>query len=137
MGEPRKHPRIGALMVLAGAGLALMIHLHPEALRAPAWVAHAAALAFSLAGLALLAQAWNLSRRLQAWLAVVLIGCLLTPMLWIAMASPEGRCRVNILGWSAPAPEWICRSGFAFASVLGLLILALAVRQALRTRRGT
>lgn len=129
--QPR-HPVVGTLAMLAGLGIALAVHLQPDKLRAPAWVAYAAALAFFFAGVSLLAQAWGASRRLLAWTGVVLVACLLTPLLWIAVTNPQGRCRANFFGLSMPAPEWICRGGLAFFAVTGLLILVLAVRQALR-----
>lgn len=130
-----RHPRIGALILAVGAGIALMIHLHPENLRAPAWVAYAAAGAFGIAGLMLLAQArgWT---RLQAALPPLLIACLLTPLLWIVAANPDGgRCRVDILGYSARAPEILCRAGLAVGAAIGLGILLLALRHAVRAWR--
>ena len=135
---PTRHARLGALMICAAAGLALMMHLHPERLRAPAWVAYAAAGAFGLAGLGLLAQAFAW-RRLQALLPSALVACLLTPVLWVAVANPlEGRCRMNLAGFVAPAPDSVCRAGFAFGAAIGALMLLLALRHAARAwpRRG-
>ena len=130
----RDAPRwLGPLLVLVGPALVLMIHLHPERLRAPAWVAYAAALAFSLCGLALVAQQLRASRRLHAWLGVAVVAGLLTPFAWIALAGGGGECRVRLLGIAMPGGAWLCRAGFAVAAAMGVLILVLFVRQALRT----
>ena len=135
MKAPARHPAIGALFVLAGIGIGLMVHLQPQGLRAPAWVAYAAALSFSLAGLSLLLQAFDLSRRLQGWVIVLLVACLLTPLVWIAVANPDGTCEANLLGVFLPAPQWVCRTGIALMLLVGLLILALTVRHARRAPR--
>lgn len=130
----RDAPRwLGPLLVLVGPALALMVHLHPERLRAPAWVVYAAAAAFSLCGVALVVQRWRPSARLHAWLGVAVVACLLTPMAWIALAGGEGECRVRLLGLVMPGGAWLCRAAFAVGAALGVLILALFVRQALRT----
>ena len=132
----RDAPRwLGPLMLLAGPAIGLMIHLHPERLRAPAWVAYAAALAFSLCGIALIAHRMRAPARVHAWLGVALLTCLLTPFAWIALAAEDGRCRVRMLGIDMPGGAWLCRAAFAAAAAIGLLMLVLAVRQALRTRR--
>src|SRR5437773_2335918 len=49
-----------AAAVTAGLVVAFMIHLHPEGLHVPAWVAYVAASAFVLAGLCLLAGALDI-----------------------------------------------------------------------------
>ena len=53
---PRKTQLVGGLAAIAVAlVIAVMVHAHPEELRAPAWVAYVAASAFGFAGLSLLA----------------------------------------------------------------------------------
>lgn len=132
---PIRHPYAGALAALAGVAVAVLVYLQPQKLRAPAWVAYAAALAFVLAGLSLLAQGTRVSRRLQAWLGVVLLACLMAPAAWIAVASPAGRCQASWLGWFMTSPQWICRAGFAVATFFGAVIFVVMLRQAIRTGR--
>ena len=132
---PARHPYAGALAALAGIGVAVMVYLQPEKLRAPAWVAYAAACALFLAGVSLLAPGAKVSRRLQAWLGVLLLACLLAPGAWIALASPAGRCQISLAGWFMTSPQWTCRAGFAAGSLFGLAIFVVMVRQAIRTGR--
>lgn len=132
MSTAPRHPVVGAISALAGIGVALLVHLQPEKLRAPAWVAYAAAGAFFLAGVSMLAQAHGAPRRWLAWIALAVLACLLTPLAWIVVANPDGHCRANLLGWWIEAPAWSCRGGLAVALVVGLLMLVWAVRHALR-----
>jgi FtsH-binding integral membrane protein len=127
-----RHPYVGALAVLAGAGVALMVSLQPHKLRAPAWVAYAAALAFVFAGVSMLAQASGASRRVLAWIGVLLVACLMAPVAWIAIAAPDGRCQVSFLGSFMPGTQWICRAGFMLGAAIGVLILVVMLRQAMR-----
>jgi hypothetical protein len=97
---------IGALPVALGAGVSLAIHFHPEQLRAPAWVAYAAGGSFALAGAALIA------------------------------GGPGAReCGFSLGFIAGEAPDLLCRVGFGLGALLGLFILALIVRQALRPWR--
>jgi hypothetical protein len=57
---------IGCAAIALGAGSAAAIYLHPEGLRAPAWVAYAAVSTFVLAGAALLAGAFGARRLVPA-----------------------------------------------------------------------
>src|SRR5688572_11208283 len=120
---PPRHPYIGALAALAGVAVACMVYLQPDKLRAPAWVAYAAALAFFLAGMSMIAHAFDASRRLLAWIAVLLIACLVAPGLWIALAQPDGVCRMNLMGFFLPAPEWACRGFLLVCALVGVSIL--------------
>src|SRR5262245_23077530 len=130
--EPSKRQRLvtGSLLVLVAAGVSLVIHLHPENLRAPAWVAYAAAGSFGLAGAALIAGAYGAVKAVQ-WLGVLTVAALLTPALWVSVG-PGGRgCTVSFGFLSGAAAEWACRGGFGLGAVLGLVILVLMLRQAL------
>ena len=128
---------IGAMA--AGGALAVAAYLQPQKLNAPAWVVFTAALAFVVAGL-LLAVRGRGYARLEAWLPVALLVCLVAPPLWIGFGSGSRRCgiavfgnAVRLLGVRADLP---CRIGFGFAAVVGIGLLALAIRQAVRSAGG-
>ena len=108
--------------------MAWLVHTHPEGLRAPAWVAYAALLAFGLAGLFLLAQAAG-QQHLQRWLPPALMACLLAPPLWIVFGAKNPSCGMSFLGYFGIAPAWVCRAGFGFGALIGLVILALMLRR--------
>lgn len=134
----RQRRRFGWIAIAAGAFVAWMIHRHPEGLRAPAFVAYAAAAAFVLAGVSL-AAGERMRPFVQRWLGVVLVACLLTPAAWIAFGTGPRHCSVGvangILQVFGAASETGCRVAFGVAAVLGVAILLLFVRQALRTGR--
>jgi hypothetical protein len=124
--SPRERRLIGAVLVAGSAGMGWMIHSYPEGLRAPAWVAYAAVLAFGFAGLALLAEG---HRRLHRLLVPLLAACLLVPPLWIAFGAKNPQCGMSFLGVFGVSPAWACRGVFGFAALIGLLILALTLRR--------
>ncbi|HEX2546282.1 MAG TPA: hypothetical protein VHL79_15490 [Ramlibacter sp.] len=138
MDAARQRSLAGWCAIGAGGFIAWMVHRHPEGLRAPAFVAYAAAAAFALAGLSILAgerwKAW-----VQGWAAVVLVACLVTPAVWIAFGSGERRCSLGLahglLHLAGASSETACRVAFGIAAVLGVAILLLYVRHALRASR--
>lgn len=138
MNEARQRRWAGWAALAAGLFTAWMVWRHPEGLRAPAFVAYAAAGAFALAGLSLVAGP-RLRKVLQAWMAVALVLLLLTPPVWIAFGPGERRCSVSlahgILQVFGIASESACRLAFGASAVLGLAILVLFVRQAVRAQR--
>ena len=122
----------------AGGALAVAAFLQPQKMNAPAWVVYATALAFVFAGALLLARGRGYAR-LEAWLPVALLACLVAPPLWIGFGSGYRRCGialmgnvVRLLGVRSDLP---CRIGFGFAAVVGIGLLALAIRQAARSGR--
>lgn len=128
----------GAAIAAIGAALAVLMYLRPQALRAPAPVAYLGALAFVFAGLLVLARAQG-RRLLQAWLPVFMIACLVAPAVWLGFGSGRRQCTlsaaqavVRIFGTRSDLP---CRIGFAVAAVVGVGILLLVLRQAIRSSR--
>ena len=92
----RRTQLIGAVAAVAiGLLVAFMIRLHPEGLRAPAWVAYVAASAFVLAGLCLFAGAVEMNW-LQGWLGIAATLSLFVVSLWIALGPGERACSMSI-----------------------------------------
>jgi hypothetical protein len=116
----------GGLAVAVGLGSSAAIVLHPESLRAPAWVAHAAASTFVVAGVALLAGACG-ARRLMQWLGVLIACGLLVPTLWIAFGPGGRNCSFSLAFLSGPASELACRGAFGAGALLWLVFLVLLV----------
>ena len=129
----------GAAIAALGAGVAALMYLQPLAMRAPPAFVYLCALAFVFAGLAVVARARDY-RLLEAWLPVLMIGCLVAPAVWLAFGSGRRQCTlsaaqsvVRIVGTRSDLP---CRIGFALAAVVGVAILLLVLRQAIRRSRG-
>jgi hypothetical protein len=126
---------IGCVAIALGAGSAAAIYLHPQALRAPAWVAYAAVSTFVLAGAAFIAGVLG-AKRLVPWLGVLITLGLLTPSLWVALG-PGGRdCSFSLGFLSGAASELACRAGFGLGSLLCLVFLGLLISRASRGREG-
>ena len=119
---------IGAIAIALGGLAAAMIHLHPEGLRAPAWVAYAAVATFPLAGAALIAGALG-ARRLVPWLGVLITCGLLVPGLWIALGPGGRECSFSLGFLGGRASELVCRTGFGLGALLCLGFLVLLVRR--------
>jgi hypothetical protein len=126
--EPTRKQAIGAgLVALAvGIGSAAAIYLHPEGLRAPAWVAYAAVSTFTLAGAALIAGAFG-ARRVVPWLGALIICGLLVPGLWIALGAGGRDCSFSVGALSGSASEIACRAAFGIGALLCLVFLAFLV----------
>ena len=128
----RRTQLIGAVAAVAtGLVIGVMVHVHPEGLRAPAWVAYAAASAFVLAGLCLLAGAPG-SARLQRWLGIAVTLPLLAVGSWVAFGPGERACSMSIPFLDSVAPEALCRGAFGAGSILIGLFLGLSLHRALR-----
>jgi uncharacterized membrane protein YedE/YeeE len=95
-------------------------------------VAHAAASAFLIAGLVLLAGAAN-ALRLQNWLAAAVAAVLVVLAAWVALGS-DGRCSATLPIPFLP-PDSLCRAGFGAGALVGLVILAACVRHAVPESR--
>ena len=108
---PREHRLAGALAVLAGVCILVLVDAFPQGLKAPAWVVICAAAAFILAGVSLLARGPD-AERWKAWLAVALLATMLAPGAWIAFGAGDRRCRGSIPLLSA----WVGRARAALFS---------------------
>jgi hypothetical protein len=128
----RRTQLIGAVAAIAtGLVIGFMIHAHPDGLRAPAWVAYAAASEFVLADLCLQAGILGVSR-LQRWLGIAVTLPLLAVSSWVAFGPGEGAYSMSIPFLDSVAPEALCRGAFGAGSILIGLFLGLSVRRALR-----
>jgi len=112
-----------------------LVYAHPENLRVPAWIAYVAVSAFVFAGLSLVASTLG-ARRLQGWLAVVLMLAMLVPGAWIAFGPGERHCSVSFSFVRSIAPGTMCRGAFGIGAIIVAAILPLAVSRALRPPSG-
>ena len=127
----RRTQLIGAVAAVAiGLLVAFMIRLHPEGLRAPAWVAYVAASAFVLAGLCLFAGAVEMNW-LRGWLGIAVTLSMLVVSLWIAFGPGERECSMSIPFAQTVAPDALCRGAFGIGALLVALFVGLLVRRAL------
>jgi hypothetical protein len=110
---------------------ATAMYSRPEALRVPAWVGFAAMAAFVAAGSTLIAGARE-AKRLEAWLGVLTVVALLVPLTWIAIGPGPMACSVTMPFLTTATADWMCRGAFGLGALLGLVILVLALRRALR-----
>ena len=125
--------KTGALLLLAACCMALLIHLYPEQLKAPEWVALSAVGLFALAGVCIIAQALKFLR-LASWLVCGLLGAMTVVPSWIALGKGPRQCAMVSLGTHSAALEAICRGVFGAGSLTLAVIFIIAVRGALRTR---
>jgi cytochrome bd-type quinol oxidase subunit 1 len=121
----------GVVILAIGSLTGALIHAHPENLHVPAWVAYVAASAFVFSGLSLVASARG-ARRLQGWLAIILILAMLVPAAWIAFGPGERECSLSFWFVRSIAPDTLCRGAFGVGTVIVAAILLLAVYRALR-----
>ena len=126
--------KTGLAMVAAALLLGVLVHAHPEKLQAPAWVAYAAVGAFGVAGLWLGLQALGLAHAAR-WLVCVLLALMTTIPGWVAFGTGARQCTVVAFGLRAGASVPLCRGAFGVATFGLGLMLAAAVRSALRGRR--
>jgi len=125
---------IGIFAIALGAVSALMMHLHPEGLRAPAWVAYAAVSTFPLAGAALIAGALG-GKRVVPWLGVLITCGLLAPALWVAFGPGGRQCSFSLGFIGGAASELVCRAGFGLGALMCLAFLVLLVRRSFLQQR--
>jgi len=116
-----------------GLLVGVLIHIHPEGLRVPAWVAYVAASAFVLAGLcvgaAVIGVAW-----LQRWLGVAVTLSLFVVSLWIAFGPGERECSMSLPLIQSIAPDALCRGAFGVGAILVGLFLVLVLRRSIATQ---
>lgn len=128
----------GVAIALLGASVAVLAWLQPQQMRAPPWVVYTCALAFVWAGATVVARARGM-RRLQAWLPVPLLACMVAPAFWLAFGPGHRACTISLLqgmvrifGGRSDLP---CRIGFGIAALVGLGLVLMALRQAIRSSR--
>lgn len=123
----------GFLMIAVGLLTAVVITLRPEALKAPAWLAYLAALAFVLAGCISLARAYQ-RPRLADGIVCLLLAAFAAIELWIAFGPGARHCmgRVAILGFRTS--ELSCRGVFAIGALIVGAMLFVAARSLVRQR---
>lgn len=131
--DARQLQRMGIVMLLVGAFVAAMVTLHPQALKAPAWVAYLCAGVFALAGATALARAWQHPVLADGLVCLVLAGMLLAG-LWIAVGPGSRQCLAGVFRASGMISEAACRAAFGLGALVVGAMLALAVRGWLRRR---
>lgn len=125
---------IGIAVFLVALGMAVPIHLHPEQLKAPAWIAFCALGLLGFSGVCIIAQALRLEG-LARWLVCLLLGGMAVIPAWIAFGVGARRCTTVALGAHSAVSEMVCRGSFGVGAIVLALMSGLAVRGALRTRR--
>lgn len=106
----------------------VMMYLHPENLRVPAWVGFPTMSAFVWAGCALLMGEYEATRKFAPLLSVLATIGLMVPMAWLAFGPGPRECTATLAFFSTTASDWLCRGAFGMAALLGLLILVLMAR---------
>lgn len=124
---------IGFLILLVAGGMSFLVHLHPEKLKAPAWVAYLALGLLAFAGVCVVALALRLNQ-LARWLVCVLLGAMAIVPAWIALGSGTRQCTMFSLGARAAVSEVACRGAFGIGATILATMFILAVRGALRSR---
>ncbi|MBA2238103.1 MAG: hypothetical protein H0W24_05305 [Lysobacter sp.] len=117
----------GLIAITAAAGVATLVHAHPDGLRGPAWVAYLACTAFAAAGLAAIPGAFGRPRFKQTMICVILAAMLGTGA-WIAAGPGSRECVATAWQLGVASPDAVCRGAFG----LGATIVALMLVQALR-----
>jgi hypothetical protein len=126
----------GVAAVVAGFLVAGMIYFRPEGLRTPAWVGYVAALAFLFAGACALATALAVAR-LQRWLALGVVSCMLIVTSWIAFGPGARECTMTFSFSSGIAPDAWCRAAFGVGAFLIAAILVLVARGLASNSKGS
>jgi hypothetical protein len=120
-------------IVTTGLGVAVvaMVALHPENLRAPAWVVYAAASTFVFAGITMIADARG-AGRWQRWLAIPILLALAVPAAWVAFGPGDRECTLSLPFVSTTAGEALCRGAFGLGFLLAVAIAVPFARRAWR-----
>lgn len=117
----------GAIFVVVGIGMMVLMASDQEGLNVPLWVAEAAAAAFAFAGASMIAQAYGKDRLGRA-LALGVVYALAVPGLWIAFGSDGSGCSVSVtlgsLSLADSAGALGCRVAFGLGAAL---VMACAV----------
>lgn len=131
--RPGTHAKAGIALTALGVALLGLMVAFPERLKVPAAIGYLTAGTLALAGLLALANAYC-GRQARDWLAVALLSCMTLPSAWIAFGPGQRTCSARSgLGFHA-AGDLVCRAAFGIESVLGVVLLLVAVRRALAGR---
>lgn len=118
---------LGLAIAALGAALCVLIVRHPEGLRAPLWVALAAAGAFVAAGLVIVAEDRG-AGRLRLFGMFCLLLALLAPPAWIALGDGPRACTGGAgaggVQMDGGVPDLACRAGFGLGAAILALMLA-------------
>ena len=117
----------GGAIVVGVFGL-VMMYLHPEGLRVPAWVGLAAMSTFVWGGSAIVLREHETTRGLADWAVLLTIVGLLVPAAWIAFGPGPRECTALLAFFSVRAGEWLCRGVFGIGALLTSGILVLMAR---------
>jgi hypothetical protein len=123
----------GACLLAAAVLTAVLMHLYPEKLRVPAWVAFWAAALLGLAGVCIVMAALRLHSSLR-WLVCGILAAMAVIPGWIATSSAATHCSVVSNGLRAIFPETGCRVVFGLGAVVLMVMFGCALRDALRKR---
>ncbi len=128
--SPSRRERLIAGSAAIGVALAIEVGVHTGSgtTGAPMWVGDAAALAFALAGSALLADAVGSSRgQWVASLASALI--LLAIALWVVLGPGNRACTFSFAPITGAVGSTICRGVFGAGSLILVLFILLVLRR--------
>jgi hypothetical protein len=134
IGQARHQVTAGATLVGLGTLLLAAMMAFPERLNVPAPIGYLTAGTFVLAGLLALGNVFC-SRGVRAWLAVVLLSCMVLPSIWIAIGPGQRSCSVDFGILFGFAGGGVCRAAFGVASVFGVIMVLVALRYALSRGR--
>lgn len=126
-----RRARPGAAVIALGLVLLVLMLAFPERLRVPASIGYVAAATFVLAGLLALANEFC-GRATRAWLAVALVSCMVVPSAWIAFGPGPRTCSFAWGHLAGAMGGGMCRGAFGIAAILGLVLVLLALRSALK-----
>lgn len=123
----------GAIFVVVGLGMMVMMAVDQTGLNVPLWVAEGAASCFAMAGASIIAQAYGKLRLARAFSLGVIYG-LAVPGLWIAFGSDGSGCTSSIgigpISFDSLASGLSCRIVFGAGAVI-VLACAVAVTYAI------
>ncbi len=108
-----------------------MVFLHPENLRAEAWVAYTGMAAFVLAGASLLFRESG-ARRAGDWLTAATVLGMLAVSAWISFGPGPRNCTALLFVVSTALAEWACRGAFGLGTLLLVVVLGMMARRLLR-----
>lgn len=128
----RSRIALGCTLLMLSLSTSTLIHLQPQELSAPAWLAYSAASTFFVAGLLLLAQAAH-AGRVRDWLAVSLLLAMGLPAGWVAFGGGKRQCEAALPFLES---ELLCRGAFGIGALLGFGVLILSIRYALTRKHG-
>ena len=117
-------------MVVLGVVLLGLMVAYPERLRVPAVIGYIAAGSFVLAGLLALANVYS-GRAMRSWLAVVLLASMTAPAAWIAVGPGARTCTVALGQLAGVTGGAGCRIAFGAGALVGLVLVWMALRDAL------